>query len=710
MSFFAELKRRNVFRVGIAYGITAWIILQIIDVVAPLLELPAWAPKLVLVILAVGFFPAVIFAWAFELTPEGLKPEKKVDRSHSITRTTARKLDRMIIATLAVAVVLLLTDRLMLAPASGPAALDTDEKSIAVLPFINMSSDVEQEYFSDGITEEILNSLAAVKRLKVAGRTSSFAFKGQNDDLRKIGDMLGVEHILEGSVRKAGTKVRITAQLIQVADGFHLWSETYDRELDDVFAIQEEIATEILKQLEATLLADEEDGLQAQRTEPQVYDLYLLARQRIYQRDRQSIESAAGLLDEAIALDPQYAPALAQRGIVALLLSEDSYGTLPAAEAERTARRYLDEALEIDAGLAEAWAGLGLYHVNQPSGHEEAIEALSRSLELNPGNIDASNWLYNVFAEIGDVKNAVALIETMIERDPLYRPAFGNGVVMFNNIGQTAKAQALIDRFSAHEADGPQVLQSRAMHALYQGDAAAALQLAEAALTRAPTDSVTRWVVTVALQEVSEVQRLAEEGMLGVQTDALDALGRRDEALSLAYKLEQEGDLAPLFTLLNRAGRSNDLTDHIEERWPSLASFAADHPHGTFGHELMLQLALAYARQGDDERAAEALSFAEEAKARLMAQGVDNWVYLLNNARFHALAGSRDEALASLEKAVSRGMQVLAPLDRADPILALLREEPEFVRIEAMMVDNINADRAQLDLAPIEPHLQFWQE
>ncbi len=188
MSLFAELKRRNVFRVGIAYGIATWALLQITDVISPILDLPDWAQKLFFVILAIGFVPALIFAWAFDLTPEGIKKEKDVDRSVSITNVTGRKLNYIIIGVLFLAVTLLLFDRY-----SGQPELDEQqvvEKSIAVLPFVNMSSDAEQEFFSDGITEEILNALAAVKGLKVAGRTSSFAFKGQNDDLRRIGDTL----------------------------------------------------------------------------------------------------------------------------------------------------------------------------------------------------------------------------------------------------------------------------------------------------------------------------------------------------------------------------------------------------------------------------------------------------------------------------------------------------------------------------------------
>jgi TolB-like protein len=209
-----------VIRVGIAYAVASWVLLQIVDVISPIFELPVWAPKLIFVILAIGLVPALIFAWAFELTPEGIKKESEVDRSGSITPQTGRKLNKVIIGALVVAVVLLLVDRQFSEPANEPqetvAAKSDTDKSIAVLPFVNMSSDAEQEFFSDGITEEILNSLASEKSLKVAGRTSSFAFKGQNDDLRRIGEALGVAHILEGSVRKAGAQVRITAQLVQV--------------------------------------------------------------------------------------------------------------------------------------------------------------------------------------------------------------------------------------------------------------------------------------------------------------------------------------------------------------------------------------------------------------------------------------------------------------------------------------------------------------
>ncbi|NCF63175.1 MAG: adenylyl cyclase, partial [Gammaproteobacteria bacterium] len=456
MNFIEELKRRNVFRVAAAYLVTAWVTLQLADIVLENIEAPAWILQVFMLALGLGFPLALIFAWAFEMTPEGLKKERDVDRSQSITHETGQKLNRTIIAVLALAVVLLLFDRFMPGPEPGDTASEQvavqaveeeKAKSIAVLPFVNMSSDSEQEYFSDGISEEILNSLARVKELKVAGRTSSFAFKGQNQDLRQIGETLGVEHILEGSVRKSGAKVRITAQLIQVEDGFHLWSDTYDRELTDVFAIQDEIATAILEQLKAHLLDGEMLAVvETTRTDSEVYDLYLLARQRIYERKQLSIESAVDLLDRALVKDPGYAPAYAQRGIAALLLSDRNYGEMSVAEAGIQGRLYLDKALQIDSELAEGWAGIGLYHSNNPGEHREGIEALEKALAINPNLIDAHNWLYVIVSETGDNERGLAIIEDMVERDPLYPPGFGNAINTYNLFGMQDKSWALLER------------------------------------------------------------------------------------------------------------------------------------------------------------------------------------------------------------------------------------------------------------------------
>jgi len=712
MSFFHELKRRNVFKVAIAYAIAAWLLIEITSTTFPILKLPEWTVTLVTVLVLIAFPLTLIFAWAFEVTPEGIKKEKDVDRSASITHATGRKLDFAIIGAMTVAIGFLLADKFILSesPEARVGEIISTGQSIAVLPFVNISSDKEQEYFSDGITEEILNSLASVKELKVAGRTSSFAFKGENQDLRRIGDLLGVEHILEGSVRKAGTTVRITAQLVQVEDGFHLWSDTYDRELTDVFAIQDEIANEILKQLKARLLDEDEEQpvLVSQRTSPEVYDLYLLARQRLYARARPTIESAVALLDQAIAKDPDYAPAYAQRGIATFLLSDRSYGTIPEAEAQVQGKRFIDAALKKDAQLAEAWAGLGLYHTDRPGEHEQAIEVLTKALSINPNLINASNWLQTVLSQSGNPQGALQILEQMTQRDPLYRPGFANAVFTLSNFGQQEKAQALIDRYRSYDPNDAALLRSEAVHHMSLGNAAEGYRLAEQAFQLEPTNSVTQFFFTLTLLQTQQVERIAEEGSDNLKVAALDSLGRRDEAFELAYERAREGFLRPLFNLYNRADRSQELIDYLEERWPAVDAFAAEHPHNRFGYALMAEVALAYSRTGNSERFNDALLLVENAISSLSAQGIDNYAYEVEKAKYLALAGEYDEAISHLETAIDRGFQDYTPMVAHTPIFAPLQDDPRFIAAEAIMVENINVEREALGLEPVDLQDQRW--
>ena len=518
MPIFQELQRRNVIRVTVAYAIASWVLLQIVDVISPIFELPVWAPRLVFVLLAVGLVPTIIFAWVYEITPEGVKKESEIDHSKSISGATGKKLNVIIALSLVAAVGLLLMDRLQ----SGPDAEGTESvasvageqapSSIAVLPFVNMSSDSEQEFFSDGITEEILNSLASVKELKVAGRTSSFAFKGQNDDLRRIGDALGVAHILEGSVRKSGDQVRITAQLIQVDNGFHLWSETYDRELIDIFAIQDEIAHEILQQLKTQLLGDEAGPTEVQKTDPAVYAMYLKAKQRIYTRIGTEIETAVKELDEAIQLDPQYAPAYAQRGIATMLLSENQYGSLPDTEANRRGKRFIDKAIELNPNHSDAWAGLGLYFGRNAATYDDSIDALEKALELNPNSIDASNWLQISLNGVGDMRGALQILTELTERDPLYQPAFSNAMQSFNSNGQPEKADALLARMEVFDPDDPNILQARATNALFRGQAGEGLRLMEERRKLGPLSGVGQLYLSLGLLRTGQFERATEEG------------------------------------------------------------------------------------------------------------------------------------------------------------------------------------------------------
>jgi len=729
LSFFKELKRRNVFKVGIAYTVIAWLVAQVLQLVFESFGTPNWAIKTVLVLLATGLPFALFFAWAFEMTPEGLKRENEVDRSHSITPKTGKKLNLVITAVLVLALGYFVFDKFVLSAGRETAAIVSaleeassqalteqaaneeatvvSDKSIAVLPFVNMSSDAEQEYFSDGISEEILNALAKVKGLQVTGRTSSFAFKGQNQDLRQIGEALGVENILEGSVRKSGNTVRITAQLIRADNGFHLWSETYDRELDNVFAIQDEIATNILQQLKATLLEEEETIVTAARTSAEAYDLYLLARQRMYQRTGPTIEAAAELLDRAIAIDPGYAPAYAQRGIANMLLSEGAgtYGSIPREQADAQGKLYLDKALQLDPDLAEAWAGLGLYYLGQPTGAErlKAIEVLQKALAINPGMIDASNWLHNIYQSIGRPAEARNVVMDMITRDPLYRPGIRNAINSFIFFGQQDQAFAFLDRIRPLIPNDAVIQSSEAAIHLSLGQVADGLALIESAVALQSSNSIARLTRSFAWMDSHQYERVVDEGEEWFPVFAMSYLGRKEEASILAFKRADElADVGTLFSFLNIASRSDELITYLEERWPTLDALRADFPpYGAFGDFLMLDVALAYSRTGNQQRFDDALGHIRKVHESLKAQGVNMAVFFMCEAAHQALAGDFEASMEYLDRAISQGLITSKQITREWPALSPLEGDPQFEAIQARMIEHLNSEREKLGLEPV---------
>ncbi|MFB3077036.1 MAG: hypothetical protein ACE1Y4_03425, partial [Lysobacterales bacterium] len=324
MSFFEELKRRNVFRVGIAYVVLAWVVIEVTDTVAPALNLPDWTLAFVTWLGIIGFPFALVFAWGFELTPEGIKREHEVDRSQSVAHITGRKLDFAIIGLLVVALGYFAYDKFVLEPARDAELVVatteavTDEvieqavqttgydKSIAVLPFVNMSDDASNEYFSDGISEELLNLLTRIPELRVIARTSSFAYKGKEVSIADIARELNVDHVLEGSVRKSGNQVRITVQLIRANDSSHLWSESYDRTLDNIFAIQDEIAAAVVAQLKVTLLGA---APTVREIDPAAYALFLQARYMAHQGTPEAWEQSLALYEQVLEIYPDYAAA-----------------------------------------------------------------------------------------------------------------------------------------------------------------------------------------------------------------------------------------------------------------------------------------------------------------------------------------------------------------------------------------------------------------
>jgi len=718
LSLFNELKRRNVFKVGIAYIVVAWLVAQVLQLVFESFEAPLWAIKSVLVLLAIGLPFALFFAWAFELTPEGLKREHEVDRSESITPQTGKRLNVMIFTVMALALGYFAYDKFVLSPVrdealveatnqalaeqaeSRQAATETDT-SIAVLPFVNMSDDAGNEYFSDGISEEILNSLAKVKELKVAGRTSSFVFKGQNQDLRQIGEILGVSHILEGSVRKAGDKVRITAQLIKVDDGFHLWSETYDRELTDVFAIQDEIATSILQALKTALLDVNTAVISSTRTDSAAYDLYLLAKQRMYDRVELTLESAADLLDKAIAIDPDYAPAYAQRGIVTLLLSDTSYGKIPQEQSLTQAKLYLDKALALDENLAEAWAGLGLYYNGPPSQPFKGVEVLEKALSINPNLIDAANWLTLNYWEVNRATESMALLDSIAERDPLYKPAIGNRVFQMTVMDRSEEAQAYLDKLEPYFEGSVQIAGNRAWIDYQQGDAVDGLKRMQWALENQPNDRVYKVGVNWGNYLTHQYDKVFDDHWSRFHVFALFNLDRNEEALIAAQQRAAKGNVDTLFRFYNATDQPELLIGYLEDRWASLSAFQLDIPANFRGYSEMADIAFAYRRTGNQSRFEEAMGILDTALSQSQSQGVRGRVFLVTMAAYHAMKDENDQALSYLAEAVDKGLITSTKISRELPFFRELDGNPEYEAIQARMIEHLNRERQKLGLEPV---------
>ena len=421
-SVWGELKRRNVVRVAVAYAIAAWLLIEITATTFPILKLPDWSVTLVTVLVLIGFPLALILAWAFELTPEGIKKEKDVDRSESVTHLTGRKLDFVIIGVLAIAVAYFVVEKFIwpdeLAPESQVDASITVpqeiDKSIAVLPFVNMSDDAGNEYFSDGISEEILNLLAKVPEMRVTSRSSAFSFKGQNVDIPTIAARLNVAHVLEGSVRKFGSQLRITAQLIEVATDTHLWSATYDRELENIFAIQDEIAAAVVDALKITLLGKEPKAIE---TNPEAYALYLQGRYLNNQRTDVSYTQAERLLKQALEIDSGFAPAWAELGNV--YNNQANEGARLFDEGHELARDTIQQALAINPQYGRAYAGLAMVEMFYDWDFTAAEQNMQRALALNPGDafiLHVAGWLNE---NLGRIDDAIDLMQQSIALDPV---------------------------------------------------------------------------------------------------------------------------------------------------------------------------------------------------------------------------------------------------------------------------------------------------
>jgi TolB-like protein/Flp pilus assembly protein TadD len=418
-NFFAELKRRNVYKVAIAYGVVAWLLIQIATQVFPFFEIPNWTVRLIVLLIVIGFPIALIIAWAFELTPEGLKRTETIDAEHQPTRSRKRAWIYVVAIAGAMSVVLFFLGRYT-ATNKQSGSTDIPAKSIAVLPFANLSQDPDNAYFADGIQEEILSRLSKIGDLRVISRTSTQRYKSAPDNLSEIANKLGVAHILEGTVQKAADRVRVNVQLINAENDSHLWSDRYDRKLTDIFAVETEIATKIAAALQAKLTGAEQQALSSVPTEnSEAHQFYLKGRYYWNRRGEEGLKKATEYFEQAIKADPNYALAYAGLADSYALLGFHGYGALPPAEAVPKAKVAAEKALQIDETLAEAHASLAYAKEEYDWDVAGAEREYKRAIELNPNYATAHQWYAVHLAVRGRYAEAIAEIKQAQGLDPL---------------------------------------------------------------------------------------------------------------------------------------------------------------------------------------------------------------------------------------------------------------------------------------------------
>lgn len=466
-TLFAELKRRNVYKVAVAYVVVAWLLIQAASILFPTFDAPPWAMKVLVALLVLCFPVALVLSWAFEITPEGIKLESEIAAKKSITRKTGRKIVGLTIAVAIVAAGLLVfqmagRDRWAHRSAEGnpeggrPGSppLPIPAKSIAVLPFDNLSRDPDNAYFCEGVQDEILTRLAKVADLKVISRTSTQHFKSAPDNIPEIAKKLGVMHILEGSVQKASGQVRVNVQLINAMTDAHLWADTFDRNLTDIFAVETEIAKAIAEVLQAKLTGSEKTSMSNKPTEnPEAYELYLKGRFFWNKRTATDLWKSIEFFNQAIEKDPGYALAYAGEAQAWSLLS--AYNGASPADSYPQAEAFARKALALDANCAEALVGSGSFKARYQFDVRGALKDYERAIQLNPNDSTAHHWLGgDCFAATGQHAREVAELKRALELDPLSLIINSNLGVAYNRAGrfeeavaQFRKAVQMDDRF-----------------------------------------------------------------------------------------------------------------------------------------------------------------------------------------------------------------------------------------------------------------------
>ena len=540
MSIFSELKRRNVVRVGVAYAIVAWLLIQLAGALEPALLLPDWVDRVVAVFVIIGFPIVLIFAWAFELTPDGIKLTKDVRPDESITPKTGKKLEYTTIVLLGIVVLFFIAREFVPMPGSsgdGMVASGSAPASIAVLPFEDYSEAKDQDFFSKGIAEEILNLLAKTNALRVAARTSSFAFSGAEMDIRDIGQKLDVETVLEGSIRKSGPNIRVTAQLIKVDDGYHIWSETYDRKYADIFKIQDEIAAEILDALKVHLLGAESAPVRsaAETTvDMDAYNAYLIGKERLALRTQADIEAAHRLFERALEIDPEFAPAHVNLAHADLLLEQWQYGGDELLDSEHDAeiQEHLEVALQLAPELPEAVGVNGYYQLRRHQ-YDAAAESFDRALQLNPNYALAYLWRAETAYQQHRYLDMLADKEKAYALDPMSLEISADLAYEYRSFWRPKDAERVIERMFALHPDHP-LAYNQALENLHaHGRLGEALLTVDEALTAHPDNGNLKQFRAWLLLQIGLVDEAIATGNHDAELFGFMMQGRFDEARAL---------------------------------------------------------------------------------------------------------------------------------------------------------------------------------
>jgi len=695
LSFLNELKRRNVLRVATAYLAGAWLLVEVAGTLFPIYGLSDAAVRIVVTLLAIGFPITLALSWVYEITPEGLKLEKDIDRAGPVPRDNTKRLDRVIIVLLALALGYFAFDKFVFDPVEdvqiaesarqeGRSEAFTEsfgDKSIAVLPFVNMSSDPEQEYFSDGISEELLNVLAKVPDLRVISRSSAFSFKGKDIAIPMVAEQLNVTHVLEGSVRKSGNRVRITAQLIEARSDTHLWSETYDRELNNIFAVQDEIAAVIVDVLKVELALVGGKTVQPtviKAANTGAYDAYLRGRELIYQRT--NLDQAIKHLERSLRLDDNFAPARAQLAIASLLAV--GFGLLDSEEASRVAKSQLDRADELEPNLAETYAGRALL-ANGTDDYESTIRHARKALVLNPSYVDAMNWLQGALWALGHYEESIATIEKMQIADPLNIIGRFNYGRILSNSGRTEEAHQLADQLLVQSPRHGKMTHAGAF--MTEGKLAESLSWALQA-------GRPGWVQFMLVGEYGEARRANEGGYVPYLFE-----GRYEEVIRHAQEnlLEAPDNQHAIWSTtfaLYYMGR-NDEALPFYERMLELAP--EGRPISNWpSHVDTLALALARRKTGDEEGAQNALQIVRQDHAALKAIGAKDPHLDLVEAMIAAFEYHPDEAVAALSSAQQHGLRDSTIFN--DPIFEEMRDEPRFIALQQEMDAILAVEHAKI--------------